>query len=109
MNRIEYYQGSDLPDLALTWLDRNDAVIDFSTGWTFTLKVGRPGETALITKSSNIFGAPVAPNVTVSWATTGELNTIAAGEYLALLTAIRSADGKQRTLPFTLIVAAAVL
>lgn len=97
-----YIEGADLPDLTLTWKDENDAVINFSTGWTFVLKVGQPGSAALFTKSTGIVGAATAPNVTIAWATTGELNTLSPGTYQAHLIATRTADSKNRYLPFVL-------
>jgi hypothetical protein len=99
VNKVEYMQGADLPDLALSWYDSNNNLIDFSTGYTFELKVGNPGETALITKTTGITGGAASPNVTVSWSTAGELNALAAGSYRGQLRAQRG-DGKQRYMTF---------
>lgn len=103
-----YVQGSDLPDLAWTWKDSSSNLIDFSSGYTFVLKVGQPGTAASFTKSTGISGAATAPNVTIAWATSGELNTLAAGRYIADLIATRSSDSKARTLRFILPVEAAI-
>jgi hypothetical protein len=106
---VTYIQGSDLPDLTIEWRDRNGALIQFqSVAHTFDLKVGHPGQAADLTKSTGFTGADTAPNVTVQWATTGELNTLTPGTYQADLTATRSGDGKQRKLRFPLVVLPAI-
>jgi hypothetical protein len=103
-----YIQGSDLPDLAITWKDRNDAVIDFSTGHTFSLKIGVPGSAALVTKSTGITGAATSPNVTIAWATSGELNTLATGTYTGQLKATRTLDSKERFMSFRITIKPAI-
>lgn len=103
-----YVQGSDLPDLAITWKDGSGTIINYSSGYTFVLKVGSPGSAATLTKSTGITGAAAAPNVTVAWATTGELNTLPAGSYTADLIATRTSDSKQRVFRFVLPVLAAI-
>lgn len=95
-----YLAGSDLPNLEIEWLDSDGAAIDFATGHTFSLKVGVPGATALVTKTSGITGAATSPNVTIAWATTGELNTLTPGVYDADLTATRTSDSKHRKMRF---------
>lgn len=103
-----YIQGSDLPDLGLEWRDANGSIIDYSSGHTFVVKVGVPGSTALITKSTGITGAATAPNVTITWATSGELNTLTPGIYDADVAATRVADSKQRFMRFQIRVDAAI-
>lgn len=103
-----YVQGSDLPYIELTWKDTNDVVIDFSTGHTFQLKIGNPGEAALITKTTGITGAATSPNVTIAWASTGELNTLETGSHIAQLKATRNSDGKDRFFRFVLPVEPAI-
>ena len=97
---VTYIQGSDLPDTAIRWEDSTGTLINYSTGYTFELKVGTPGDAALLTKSTGITGASTDPNVTLAWATSGELNTLAVGIYSAQLKATRGVDSKQRYLPF---------
>lgn len=92
-----YVLGDELGDLAIAWYDRNGDLIDFSTGWTFSVKVGQVGSAALFTKSSGITGAATDPNVTVAWATSGELNSLSAGVYTFQIAATRVADSKVRT------------
>lgn len=101
MQKVEYVRGSELPVLSITWYDADKNLIDFSTDHSFTLKIGNIGEVALLTKTSGIQGAAMAPNVVVTWSTTGELNTLPGGTYHAQLTAQRIADGKERTMRFT--------
>lgn len=97
-----YTQGAELPDLAFEWEDRNGDLHDFSSGWTFQLKVGTPGEAAVLTKSTGITGAATAPNVLIGWPTSGELNSLAPSLYHAHLVATRTSDSKQRVLPFAI-------
>src|SRR5262245_6678878 len=97
-----YVQGDDLPDLTLTLEDSAGNLYQFATGWTFSLKVGVPGAAAQFTKSSGITGANTAPNVTVQWATSGELNSIAAGTWQLMLFATRTSDSKRHSWTLTL-------
>lgn len=90
----EYTVGADLPDLVITTLDGSGDPIDFSTGYTFEIKVGRRGETAQFTKTTNVTGG--VGSVTISWATSGELNTLTPGLWLVQGKATRGADSKHR-------------
>jgi hypothetical protein len=103
-----FVQGSDLPDLTLTWTDTNGAVIDFSTGWTFTLQVGRAPDVAVLTVTTGITGTAIAPNITVAWAASGGLDSLAPGRWTGQLTAVRTADNKKRRMQFDFTVAPAV-
>ncbi len=105
---VSYVLGSELPSLEIAWLDADGDVIDFSTGWTFSLKLASRGAAATITKTTGITGAATSPNVTVAWATTGDLNGLSAGRWTGQLTATRTADSKQRIMQFALLVGAAV-
>jgi hypothetical protein len=100
MPLVAYMQGAELPDLTIDWEDRNGDPVDFSTGHTFELKLGKPGQAAALTKTTGITGDDVFPNVLVAWASSGELNSLTPGPYKAILTATRTSDGKQRKLPF---------
>lgn len=97
---LQYIQGSDLPDATFEWRSGTGAIIDFSTGYTFTLKIGTPGQAATLTKTTGITGAATSPNVTVAWSTSGELNTLATGTYSGQLKATRTSDSKDRFFPF---------
>lgn len=102
---LEYTLADELGDAGLFWYDSNGALIDFSSGYTFSLKVYDDTSTAFFTKSSGITGAagsltsdPPTPNVTVAWATSSELGTITSpGVYPLRLTATRGSDSKTRT------------
>jgi hypothetical protein len=93
---IRYHKTAERPALEMWLLDDDESLIDLSTGYTFSLKIGNKGSTALLTKTTGIVGAAGAgaeptgtPNVAVSWAA-GELN-LTAGRYVWQLTATSSA------------------
>lgn len=96
---VEYYQGAELPDVALTWTDEVTGLIDFSSSWTFTLRVGHSGEVALLEKTAGITGAATAPNVIIAWAA-GELDVLAPDTYDADIEA-KNVSGKDRKRRFT--------
>lgn len=92
---IRYHTTAERPALELWILDDDGTLIDFSTGYTFELKIGAVGSAALLTKTGSIAGAAGAgteptgtPNVVVTWAA-GELD-IAPGDYTLQLTATTS-------------------
>lgn len=89
--------GAELPDYTATWRDGNAAVIDFSTGYTFTLRLGIPGREADFEKTSGITGASTAPNITVAW-TAAELDDLTPGTRVLEIWA--RSGGKDRG-PFT--------
>ena len=99
-NRAAYVIGDELGDLTITWRDDAGALIDFSTGYTFVLKIGAKGSAALITKSTagDFTGAATAPTLPVRWNTTGELNSLTAGLYTVQVAATRTSGTKVRTL-----------
>ena len=96
-----YRIGQELPSMAFEWLDRDGAVIDFSSGWTFAAKLALatdPG-TIVATISSGITGAATSPNVVIDWSTTAfDALTPAAGGtvYVVHLIASRTSDSKDR-------------
>lgn len=101
---VEYITGADLPDLKITWTDNDNAVINFSTGWTFEALVGKRSHPALITKTTGITGASSAPNLTIAW-DEGELDALTAGNsYDVVITATRTADDKQRKMTATIFI-----
>jgi len=91
--------ASSLPDLQFIWTDANQSLIDFSVvGWSFSMKIARPPNAAVITKTSGIIGASTSPNVTVQWGV-GELATLTPGVWYFQLTATYGpSGGKQRIL-----------
>lgn len=100
MLNATYIQGADLPDLTIAWRDSAGTLIDFSSAYTFVLKLGKPGAAATLTKSTGITGAATSPNITIVWAAAAELNTISPNHYEAHLIATRTSDSKQRVFPF---------
>jgi hypothetical protein len=89
-----------LPAIPLAWLDATGAVIDFSSGYTFSAKVCAASTTAvLLTKSSGITGAATSPNLTIDWvaADFSGLTASATGTaYDVFVYARRTADSKDR-------------
>lgn len=73
------------PAYRVEWRDGLNALIDFSTGYTFTLRIVAEDGTVALTKTANITGAATVPNVSVAWAV-GELN-ITPGDYQLRLVA----------------------
>lgn len=105
MSTPAYTIGDELGDLGVFWRDTYGNLIDFSSGYTFSLKVYDSTGTAWFTKTTGMTGAagsdttdPKTPNLTVAWATSAELTTITTtGTYPLRITATRSADSKTRT------------
>lgn len=85
---LRYHSTAERPTFRLSWYDDDDAIIDFSAS-TFSLKIGNPGSTALLTKTTGITGAATAPNITVAWAA-GELD-LTPGTYQWQMTTTTSA------------------
>lgn len=81
-----YRADAELPAFAVAWYDGTGALIDFSSGYTFELKlVAKSDGTVALTKTTGIVGAATSPNVNVPWAA-GDLN-VAPGLYTAHLKA----------------------
>jgi hypothetical protein len=104
----EYIKGAELDDTTITWNDPDGDPYDFSSGYTFTLKVGEKGQDATFTKTTGITGAATSPNVTVVWATTGELNSLAAGTHVLQLAARRTSDSRDLIMQSTIKIVEAV-
>jgi hypothetical protein len=77
---LRYVKTAERPEAVLTLPDG----VDVTAGYTFTLKIGTPGQAALLTKTTNITGGD--GQVTIVW-TAGELGAVAAGTYGLQLTA----------------------
>ncbi len=93
MTPLQMIEGADLPDLALTWKDRDGNVLNLSS-YTFTVKVGPEGGAASITKTSGITGSSTAPNIVVAWTVT-EIGTLSAGRYVIEVIATAT-DSRER-------------
>jgi len=103
---LEYSLNDELGDAGFFWRDSpNGPLVDLSTGYTYALKIYDGTGATWFTKTTGITGAagsltatPNTPNVTIAWATTGELSTITTpGTYPLRLVATRTADSKTRT------------
>lgn len=86
MSILRYHSTAERPSVSMWLKDDDGSLIDFSTGYTFTFKIGITGNTAVLTKTTGIVGAvgsgsePTGtPNVTIAWGT-GEL-AITPGDY----------------------------
>ena len=89
---LRYKKTAERPAAKLWLQDDDGTLINFSSGYTFSFKIGYHGQAALLTKTSGIAGdagsgtEPTGtPNVTITW-TAGELN-LSAGIYSWELTA----------------------
>jgi hypothetical protein len=96
LSTLRYHKTPERPSAELWLEDIDGTLIDFASGYTFSLKIGNKGSTALLTKTSGITGAAGAgsepsgtPNVVIAW-TAGEL-ALTAGRYTWQLTATSSA------------------
>lgn len=87
MAQLVYHRTAERPELQLWLLDDDEALIDFSTGYTFAFKIGHLGAAAVFTKTTGITGAAGSgtepsgtPNVTIV-PTAAELDNVTAGNY----------------------------
>lgn len=71
-------KGTELEDIDISWYDPAGALRDFSSGWSFAVRIGIPGQPALVEPAAA--GAASAPNLTISF-TDGMLDDIPAGSY----------------------------
>jgi hypothetical protein len=98
-NTLKYHKSAERPEAQLWILDDDGSLIDFATGYSFSLKIGQLGSPAVVTKTSGITGATGAgieptgtPNVTVAWSF-DELS-ITPGLYTWQLTATNSGNDR---------------
>lgn len=98
MQQYTYVKNQELPAMSFEWRDNTNTLVDYSTGYTLTVKVAAqttPTVTVL-TKSTGITGAATAPNVAVNWST-ADLAALTAGTtYVIWLIATRTADSLHR-------------
>jgi hypothetical protein len=99
-NGLTYYTDQELPGIPFEWLDYDGSIIDFSSGWSFTVKLIR-GNTVVASQTTSITGAATSPNITLAGWTSATLTLMAAdltslgrtsNDYKLLLYARRSAD-----------------
>lgn len=101
-NDVRMAVGAELPDITAVWRDSEGTLIDFSSGWTFTLKLNTFPP---FVKTTGITGAATSPNVRIAFAA-GELDDLPPGTHRAQLWAKRG-DGKDRVpLDFRLVLEA---
>lgn len=86
MSSWTYRADQEAPSFAVAWYDRNGNLIDFSSGYTFEVKlVHKVTDAVALTKVAGITGAATSPNVVVAWSS-GEL-AVTPGPYRLHLTA----------------------
>lgn len=81
MTVIRYTKGAELPGIDYVWPEPDGSLYDFSSGWTFTARIGVPGLPALLQKTSGFVGSGTAPNLRLTGFTAGELDALPAGSY----------------------------
>ena len=93
---LEYVQGASKPDFTIDWYDDSGNVIDFSTGYTWSLVVTDTNGTKF-TKTTNISGAATLPNISGVWAASGEVSSLTGpATYEAVLTATKSGAPRKK-------------
>jgi hypothetical protein len=94
MSNWAYRADQELPSFAISWADRDGNLIDFTSGYTFELKLAVDNVTApVLVKTTGITGAATAPNIVVAWAS-GDLN-VAAGVYKVYLKATTGGNDRR--------------
>lgn len=105
IDTVEYTIGDELEPLQIWWT-ANGALVDLSVAHTYSSTLVRElTSAAVFTKTTGFTGAAGSgvkgagvPNLTVAWATSGELNApTVAGRYVFQIVATRTSDSKQRT------------
>lgn len=96
---LVYVQGTELPDIQVTWKDSTGTVIPFvAQPHTFSFRVASQpalNKGTLGGSQTGITPADVAPNVTIVFSA-GDLDSIVPGTYSGQLWARRTADSKDR-------------
>lgn len=102
MTQITRRVSHELPDVGFDWRDDQGALINFSSGYTFSLKIGAdPAAAATVTKTTGFTGAATSPNLTISFAAAELDSLVASVAYTCQLSATTAS--KQRGFPdFTL-------
>ncbi len=96
LNTVYYYIGDELEPLALSWT-ANGGLVDFSLPHSYVAKLVSSTDPTFADvftapKTTGFSGTATAPNLTVSWATTGELNVPTdPGLYFLQIVATRAA------------------
>lgn len=93
MSGLRYHRDAERPEAVLTLPDG----VDVSTGYTFVVRIGRPGEEAVVEKTTGITGGDGV--VTVAWAA-GELADLVKGRYTMQVTATTGGLDRVYECPF---------
>lgn len=90
-------KAAELPPLPLAWTDRDGTIIDFSTGWTFTMLLASVDakDTIVNTKTTGFTGAATSPNLLIA-RTLNEYAALADGFYEATIIPKRTSDNFER-------------
>lgn len=89
-----YKLDQELPDYILTGLDYDGSIVDFSSGWTFTVKIAlATAPTAQLATPGTVTGAATSPNLRIGWGTSAWAG-LTAGDYVGLVYCRRTADSK---------------
>jgi hypothetical protein len=101
-NTLRYHTTASLPSSELWLLDDDGTLIDFATGYTFSLKIGHKGSAAILTKTTGITGATGAgveptgtANIVVAW-DDAEFGSKTPGPYTWQLKCTATSGGKDR-------------
>jgi len=95
---IVYNEGAELPDQALDWRDYNNDVINFSSGWTFTVMAVSPSATTTLS-TTTVVGAATSPNATISFSTADLAALTQDTDYRLIVRANRTSDSRDRDFP----------
>lgn len=87
-----YFRGDELPAFVAE-ITENGSVTDYSSGYTFAVKIIDIAGTVVLTKSAGITGS--LGEVTTQWAA-AELD-ISPGAYTVQLSTVRASDGYDET------------
>ncbi len=66
MTDYTYFSDQENPAIQLEWLDGNGAVINFSSGYTFSAKLV-DHTNAIAYTTTSVTGAATTPNITITW------------------------------------------
>jgi len=83
---LRYTKGDELEPIEITWHEPDGGLYNFSSGWTFTARIGAPGTAAVLQKTTGFTGAATAPNLTFA-PVAGDFDNIPSGSYHLDITA----------------------
>lgn len=98
-------------DAVQIWWFVNGSLVNYASGYTFVGKLAKVSDpsTLIFTKTTGFTGAAGTgtegngtPNLTVAWATSGEMNSVAdAGRYIFEIKATKTSDSSETTMWMT--------